>query len=165
MKKGYFHEIIFSRLVLVIFLIMIFAIMGFAKQGSINGVFNNQLKIILPNGKIVLAEVADTVEKRTKGLSGRDRLNNNSAMLFIFDKENYHSFWTPNMNFALDIVWLDSDYRIVDVAKNVQPMSNEPLNKLPRYVNQIPARYVLEFNAGFCEEYNLVNGDYVKLMS
>lgn len=164
MKKGYLYEIVFSRLVLVIFLIVIFVIMGFSKQTAIVGVLDSRSRITLPNGKIILAEVADTAEKRTKGLSNRDKLDNNSAMLFVFDNESYHSFWMPNMNFAIDIVWLNNDYQIVDVAEDVQPI-DKSLNELPRYINQVPAKYVLEFNAGFCEEYNLANGDYIELMS
>jgi len=165
MKKGYLYEIIFSRLVLVIFLIVVFAIMGFAKYPVGMGVLDNQLKVALPSGKIILAEVADTAEKRTKGLSNREELAYNSAMLFVFDNESYHSFWMPDMHFAIDIVWLDSNYKIVDVAEDVQPAIDKSLGSLPRYINQTPAKYVLEFNSGFCAENDLADGDYIKLMS
>ena len=165
MKKSYFHEIIFSRLALGIFLIVVLVIMGFSKQLTVVGILDNRSKITLPDGRVILAEVADTAEERIKGLSNRDKLDYNSAMLFVFDNESYHSFWMPNMNFAIDIVWLDSDCKIVDVAEDVQPVLSKSLDQAPRYINQTPARYVLEFNAGFCAEHNLVNGDYVELMS
>lgn len=165
MKKRYLYEIIFSRLVLVIFLIVAFAILGFAKYSVGPGVLDNQLKVALPSGKIIVVEVADTVEKRIKGLSNREELARDSAMLFIFDNESYHSFWMPDMHFAIDIVWLDGNYKIVNVVEDVQPASDKSLGNVPRYINQIPAKYVLEFNSGFCEEYDLTNGDYIKLMS
>jgi len=166
MNKNYFHEIVFSRLALGIFVIIMFGLVAFLKQPTVGlvGDYNENIpKLILPNGNVVIAEIADTFEERSKGLSGRDDLADNSAMVFMFKEENYHSFWMPDMNFPIDIVWLDSDYKVVDVARNVKPMPELEQKNLPKYINKKPAMYVLEFNAGFFELNNLALGQEIKL--
>jgi hypothetical protein len=78
----------------VLFAALIFisaAMFGFKKEthsGTIS------LKI---NNIGIEAELADTVEKRTAGLSGRLKLGENQGMFFIFDAPDYHSFWMKDM--------------------------------------------------------------------
>ena len=166
MSKNYLHEIVFSRLALSIFIIIMFILVAFFNQPSVNIVNNydtNSSKLILPNGNVVAVEIADTFKQRSKGLSGRDNLNADSAMLFVFNEESYYSFWMPDMNFPIDIVWLDSEYRVVDVAKNIKPMPELARNDLPTYINKEPAMYVIEFNAGFFDLNNLALGQKIKL--
>jgi len=167
MNKNYFYEIVFSRLALVIFVIVMLVIVGVLKQATpvatVLSSLDSYQKLILPNNQIIIAEVVATHEQRLEGLSGRDSLAKNFAMLFIFDKEDYHSFWMPDMNFALDIIWLDESYKVVDIAENVQPMPEYDLDDLPRYINQSPARYVLEVNAGFSNRNELNKGDLIRL--
>jgi len=137
MDKNYFHEIVFSRLALSIFIIIMFVLVAFFNQPSANVVNNYDIsgsKLILPNGNVIAVEIADTFKQRSKGLSGRDNLNADSAMLFVFDKESYYSFWMLDMNFPIDIVWLDSEYKVVDIAKNIKPMPELTQNDLPTYL-------------------------------
>ena len=166
MTKNYFHEIVFSRLALSIFIIIMFILVAFFNQSPVNIISDynqNNSELILPNGNVVVVEIADTFKQRSEGLSGRDNLNADSAMLFVFDKESYYSFWMPDMNFSIDIVWLDSEYRVVDVAKNIKPMPELAQSDLPTYINKNPAMYVIEFNAGFFDLNNLALGQKIKL--
>lgn len=166
MNKNYFHEIVFSRLALSIFVIIMFGLVALFKQPMPNVINSYNIEgpaLVLPSGKMVATEIADTLELRSRGLSGRDSLDINSSMLFVFDKESYYSFWMPDMNFPIDIVWLDSEYKVVDVAKNVKPMSELGQNNPPTYVNKEPAMYVIEFNAGFFDLHNLALGERIKL--
>lgn len=167
MNKNYFYEIVFSRLALVIFVIVMLVIVGVFKQATpvttVLSSLDGYQKLILPNSQVIMAEVVNTSEQRLKGLSGRNSLAKNFAMLFVFDKEDYHSFWMPDMNFAIDIIWLDENYKIVDIAESVQPMPKYDLDDLPRYINQSPAQYVLEVNAGFSSRNKLNEGDLIQL--
>ncbi len=161
MNKNYFHEIVFSRLALGIFIIIMFALVAIFKQ-PVSGIMGDSA-LVLPNGKVIATEIADTLAQRSAGLSGRTSLDTNSSMTFVFDKESYYSFWMPDMNFPIDIVWLDSQYRIVDVVKNIKPMPELEQNNLPTYTNKEPAMYVIEFNAGFFDLNNLTKGQKIKL--
>ena len=87
-------------------------------------------------------EAAKSSEARAKGLSGRDQLDNNSGMLFIFDSYDYHSFWMKDTHFTLEIIWLDENFTVVD--KKVMVVENDPANPVASYTPQSPASYAIE---------------------
>lgn len=100
------------------------------------------------NGEIFLLEIADTAAKRAEGLMGRDFLKEDEGMLFIFPTEDKHSIWMYNTKIPLDIAWLDKNWEMVHVEKNVPPCeSTNPLD-CPKYTSPVPAKYVVELNAG-----------------
>lgn len=103
----------------------------------------------------LLADIADTPEKRTKGLAVRDSMEEGEAMLFLFDAEGRHSFWMNNMKFPIDIIWLDSDKTVVHIEPSLEPCA--PFD-CPSYVPDRSALYVLETVAGFSEKHGVVEG-------
>ena len=62
-------------------------------------------------------ELAVTPEERSQGLSGREVLPEGSGMLFVFEGDQHLSFWMREMNFPLDMVWIDSSCHVVDVTR------------------------------------------------
>ncbi len=102
----------------------------------------------------VSVEVADTSEKRTLGLGDRIALLSGHGMLFVFETSDRYGFWMKDMHFALDMIWLDEDLKIVHIEKNVVPGSYPQIFK-----PEVPALYVLEVPAGFSEDHGLVLGD------
>ena len=109
-------------------------------------------------GQTVRVTIADTPVARAHGLSGRASLASDEGMLFVFEKEDFHSFWMKDMLFSIDIIWFSSEKAVVDIAVNVSP-DTFPAAFLPR----APARYVLELPAGFVEEYTVQIGDVFEL--
>ena len=104
-------------------------------------------------------EVADTSQKRNLGLGKRSGLKKDWGMLFVFEKRKTHRFWMKDMQFALDIIWLDN-YRIVHILRNVQPvMSGE---KPAILETPEPANFVLEIASGRATELGLKHGDLLK---
>ncbi|WP_425354760.1 DUF192 domain-containing protein, partial [Listeria monocytogenes] len=75
------------------------------------------------------------------GLSGRSSLGINSGMFFIFDYEHLPRFWMKDMQFPIDIVWINKDMKIIGVEKNLNqntyPNTYSPKEKI---------KYVLEIN-------------------
>jgi uncharacterized membrane protein (UPF0127 family) len=71
--------------------------------------------------KVIKAEVRDTDAGRSLGLSGKESLKANEGMLFIFDTPTTYGFWMKDMKFAIDIVWLDPNKRIVWTEKTSLP--------------------------------------------
>src|SRR3989338_10898452 len=67
------------------------------------------------NGKKISVEVADTFEKRIRGLMFHEPLKANEGMLLVFDSEGYHGIWMPNMSFSLDVVWINGEHDIVHI--------------------------------------------------
>jgi len=101
-------------------------------------------------------ERAVTQQQQEKGLSYRQSLSKNQAMLFIFDKPDVECFWMKDMNFPLDMIWLNADKQVVHIEHDVQP-SSYPNSFCP----DTPAKYVIEVNAGTTTSVGLKTGDQV----
>jgi uncharacterized membrane protein (UPF0127 family) len=112
--------------------------------------------VLMPKGAIV-AEVASTKTARALGLSGRTKMKDSEAMLFIFDVPGKYGFWMKDMNFPLDIVWINNNGVIVWIERNATPESYPKA-----FMNQADASYVLEMNAGLSEKFGLYLGSKIK---
>lgn len=113
-------------------------------------------RITLPDGFKITAELAVTDEQRQQGLMYRQGMKEDQGMLFIFETEDIYSFWMKNMLFSLDMLWLDSNRRVVHIEENVPPCASEPC---PSYEPARPARYVLELVSGSVKKHGLKLGD------
>jgi len=113
---------------------------------------NRFIKVYFPDGFSATAELAVSDEERAQGLMFREKINEDQAMLFLFEEEDIHSFWMKNMRFAIDILWLDGRKRIVHIENRVPTCANDPC---PSYVPAAAASYVLELEAGFVEKHVL----------
>lgn len=103
-------------------------------------------------------QIAQTDSARQKGLSGRRSLDPNTGMLFIFENPDFYGFWMKDMLFAIDIIWLDEDMRIVHIESSVDPTTYPQT-----FISKVPAKYVLEVLAGFAIQKGLKIGDEAKL--
>ena len=118
-------------------------------------------KVVFYNGnqKVseIFVEIADDDEERAKGLMHRETLAENRGMLFVFLDENPRSFWMKNTLIPLDMIFLDGKKNIVSIAKNAEPCraSGCKTSSCPLYSSKEKSRYVIEVNAGFCEEYSI----------
>lgn len=102
--------------------------------------------------------VADTPEERIQGLSGQPSLGKADGKLFIFDEKDFHGIWMKNMNFPIDIIWLDDDLTIIDITADVSPDTFPRTFEPPR-----PVRFVLEVNAHFADSFNIAAGDVLRV--
>lgn len=103
-------------------------------------------------------EIADDDYQRETGLMYRDAMEEKQGMLFIFNNEEPRGFYMKNTNIPLDLIFLNSQNKIVSIAKNAQPQS---LETIP---SNVPAQYVLEINGGLSDEWNLTVGDSLILI-
>ncbi|MES2088068.1 MAG: DUF192 domain-containing protein [Patescibacteria group bacterium] len=100
--------------------------------------------------------IADIPALQIKGLGGRDFLADDQGMLFIFKDLAYPSIWMKDMHFPIDILWFNDEKKVVSVEKNVATSTYPKI-----YTPKLPARYVLETNAGFFEKNNLKIGSEI----
>ena len=122
------------------------------------------LKTISIGKSKIQVQLADTPEKRVRGLSGTAKLEAGEGMLFTFDSKGTTStFWMKDMLIPLDIVWI-SGGEVVKIDKNVPvPAANTPDVKLKTYSAGTPIDYVLEVNSGFCDQNDIKVGNTVDL--
>ncbi len=110
-----------------------------------------------------VAEVADDSDERRLGLSFRDSLDADHGMWFVFDRESALSFWMREMRFSLDLIWVDAEWRVVDITREAPPPApGVPSNALPTYSPATPAQYVLEINGGLARRLQIEIGDVVR---
>jgi len=111
----------------------------------------------------VIAEVADTVDARAKGLSGRRSLPEFNGMLFVMNDPSHTGIWMKEMQFPIDILWI-KDGAVIDMQENAPvPAPGAPKNSLPIYHTLAPADFVLEVNAGFASAHHVRIGDRVSI--
>jgi len=107
--------------------------------------------------------LARTEKERMTGLSNTNKLQENQAMLFVFEKKEYYSFWMKNVKFPIDILFIN-DSTIVDMYENVQPaLSTMDTAGLPIYRSKKQANYVLEINGGLAKKTNVKVGNKITI--
>ena len=106
----------------------------------------------------ITAEIASTDPERVQGLSGRTSLLPNYGMLFIFDQPGNYGFWMKDMNFSLDMLFADTQGKVVTIAADATPESYRQ-NPPQVFYPSAPILYVLEVPAGFAAAHNIRQGD------
>ncbi len=102
-------------------------------------------------GEYVLPiEIAETPEERSRGFSGREKPLSGQGLLFVFEKSGQYGFWMKGMRFAIDIVWIDADWRVVEVTRDVRPESYPQT-----FTSAAPVAYVLELPTGDANLFNI----------
>ncbi len=149
-----------KALLTVIIAAVILIAVGFFHGGKkdVQNPADDKMPYARVGGTEIPVEIARTGEERAKGLSGRPSLEPGQGMLFIFPEPGNHSFWMPDMNFPIDIIWI-TDGKVVGIEKNV---SNEFDPKNPEFFTPPrPVKYVLEVNAGFADSHDIGIGNDV----
>ncbi len=100
-------------------------------------------------------EMATNDAERSRGLMYRKSLPEGHGMLFDFGTEQPVSFWMHNTYIPLDMIFIRADGRILRVAENATPMSD---NLIP---SGGPVRGVLEVIAGTARKLHIAAGDRV----
>lgn len=99
--------------------------------------------------------VLRTPDELQKGLSDSESLPEGQAMVFAFPRDEKWGIWMKDMNYPIDIVWLDSGRTVVHLVKNAQP-SSYPSTTFSPSVN---SRYVIELPSGTIERTGIAIGD------
>jgi uncharacterized membrane protein (UPF0127 family) len=108
------------------------------------------------NGQIFRASLANTPQSRQQGLSNTTLLPPDIVKLFVFDTNDKWGIWMKDMNYSIDIIWLDEKQTVVHLEENVAPESYPFV-----YTPPVPNRYVIEGVAGLIAQTDLVVGEEV----
>lgn len=112
--------------------------------------------------KKITVEVVLAPASIQQGLSGRSEIGAD-GMLFMLPQRQQASFWMKDMQFDLDMIWIDAG-KIVDITSNV-PAPETTADSLPIYQPNQPVEMVLEVPAGDAGRHNWQVGDVVQLVS
>jgi len=99
------------------------------------------------NQAYTLEAVKSPAEKQ-KGLGGTASMPQQEGMIFLSDISSSQCFWMKDMQFPIDIIWVNSDKKVSYIENNVQPKSYPKL-----FCHN--AKNVIELNAGEAARNNL----------
>ena len=119
----------------------------------------NTVEIAFPNGKTVVAETMLREVDQMRGMMFRDSLAQDRGMLFIHPKEENVPYWMYQVRIPLDIIWMNRDRKIVEIAANTPPCPSKSAKECPNFGGHERARYVLELAGGGAAMYGLKVGD------
>ena len=107
---------------------------------------------------IYQVEVADTDEKRTKGLMYREHMAPDSGMIFLFNETHPQpiAMWMKNTFISLDMLFVSKNNVIIGIAENTTPMSLKIISPTKEYVAA-----VVELNAGEVKKHGIKKGDKI----
>jgi uncharacterized protein len=105
----------------------------------------------------VAVEIADSAQERTVGLMHRRLTSDAEGMLFVFPESGPRAFWMRNTPSPLDLLFIDTDLRLVALIPNAEPLSDRILQP------DVPAQYVLEVPGGFAKRHGLEFGAQIHI--
>ncbi len=101
---------------------------------------------------------AASKDEQMKGLSGQKSIGENQGLLFVFETEGYKGIWMKDMLFPIDVLWLDSNMKVVHIKENFLPESYPASESSP-----VLSRFVLEVQSGFVGKQGIKIGDVLSL--
>ena len=102
----------------------------------------------------VRVRIADTLMKRYTGLSNTESLDSGEGMLFVHDSEGEHAYVMRDMDFPLDVIFVDASGTVTTVHHAPLPSGD---GALKRYRGR--GKYVVEVPMGYTNETGIEVGD------
>ncbi|MFB2552062.1 DUF192 domain-containing protein [Ensifer soli] len=116
------------------------------------------LRIVTASGKIhpFTVELADTSERRSRGLMFRHALAADRGMLFDFAETRRVTMWMSNTFIPLDMLFIKKDGVVATLRQDAVPHSEALID------SGVPVAFVLELPAGTVERLEIAPGDRVE---
>jgi uncharacterized membrane protein (UPF0127 family) len=113
--------------------------------------------LTLPGRQILRVETMISNFELMRGLMYRTSLAPDRGMLFVYPKPDHYQAWMYQTLIPLDIMWLDSNRRIVALDENVPPCKTQA-SKCPKYGGKMISAYALQISGGMAKKYGLQLG-------
>ena len=109
------------------------------------------------SGKVYRFEVARSPQEKATGLMFRKQLDRDSGMLFVFSEPQFLDFYMKDTSIALDVAFLDSNFKIVDI-RSMRPFDEKVI------ISSAKAIYALEVNQSFFSCLGLRVSDHIEFL-
>lgn len=114
-------------------------------------------KYIKIGNKRLHVEIAKTIQQQQQGLMHRAQLGENEGMIFVFEDEDYRSFWMKNTLIDLSIGYFNKNFELVEVI-DMKATSVMDINP-PSYPTVKRSKYAVEVNKGWFTKNKIKIGD------
>jgi uncharacterized membrane protein (UPF0127 family) len=134
--------------------LVLLALIGCAREPQVG---LGERLVTLPGGNKIVAEVMLRPEDQQRGMMFREELPADRGMLFIHEKMGRYPYWMHNVKIPLDIIWLDTQRRVVEISANTPGCLDRPEN-CRSYGGRAASQYVLELAGGQAAKLGIVEG-------
>lgn len=114
--------------------------------------------VTLPGGQVLRVDTMLDARDMLRGMMFRKTLPPDQGALFVHMRPGNYGYWMYQTYIPLDIVWMDSSRRIVEIVADAPPCKTEA-SQCTHYGGTYPSQYVLEIGAGLAAKYGLHPGD------
>lgn len=141
-----------------LFLILVFFCVSCKGEDSSFHFERQEISVMRGNEEIgrFTVEIADTEEKRARGLMYRTQMGDEEGMLFLFPQSRHISMWMANTPLSLDMLFIDSGGIIRRIEERTTPYSRQEIR------SETLVLEVLEINGGFSAKLGIEIGDKIK---
>ena len=116
------------------------------------------VSIATPRGEATVdVEVVTTREAIERGLMFRTHLPYDHGMLFVMGMDAVWAFYMRNTFIPLDLIYIANDWTVAGIVANA-----EPCTETRRSIHK-PSSYVLEVNAGWSSDHQVMPGAQVRV--
>ena len=121
----------------------------------------NTRPVVLPDGVRIIAEVMTQEKDVLRGMMFRETFPEGRGMLFIHGSPNQYQYWMYQVKVPLDIVWMDTRGRVVEVVENAPPCTTVA-SQCPNYGGNATSQVVLELPGGTARRHGVVVGEVIR---
>jgi len=163
------------RALAMAFLVVMLAatVLGLARCSQVRSTGAGGTESVTIKGEVFALELAADEETRRDGLMGREGLDSDGGMLFVFPDSAVRSFWMGHCLIDIDIIFLDAGGRVTAthrMKKGPPQAADETLEQYERrmhrdfsYWSGFPAQFVVELQAGSLDRLDLAVEDKIIL--
>jgi len=117
------------------------------------------LEVHVADKTVYDVKIPKTQEEKEKGLMFVREMPQNQGMLFDLRGYPFAAMWMKNTYIPLDMLFIDCDFKVVDIYENAEPLSLKKISSNKSFC------YVLEINGGETKKHNILIGDQLKIHS
>jgi uncharacterized membrane protein (UPF0127 family) len=115
---------------------------------------------------VIKVEVAESRADKQRWLMFREeRLPLNSAMILVYEKSDLYSMWLLNIEYNLDLIWINENGNIVYMVKDAEPCKNALDAASCTYKNTKAAKYIIAAASGFIDEHDITEKSIMTIIS
>ncbi|HZB15771.1 MAG TPA: DUF192 domain-containing protein [Nitrososphaeraceae archaeon] len=121
---------------------------------------------IIIDDDVIKVEIAESRADKQRWLMFREeRLPLNSAMILVYEKSDLYSIWLLNIEYNLDLIWINENGNIVYMVKDAEPCKNTFDAASCTYKNTKAAKYIIAAASGFIEEHDITEKSIMTIIS
>jgi uncharacterized protein len=118
-------------------------------------------RLTLPDGRTMRVEAAFDNVALLRGLMFRSSLEPDRGMLFVYPRPDHYQTVMYQVRIPLDIIWMDSGRRIVQIDANAPPCETQA-SKCQKYGGAKVVAFALEIGGGMARKYGLETGQILQ---